>query len=98
MSVSVKSRLALADGAADVSAGSVAGTCAAGLSGEDGLADACCADGAERGMQPNKRMQLAGASVLRNVGLRAIEKSPQLMRGPLGGHAHHRGVGEAQAT
>jgi hypothetical protein len=29
-------------------------------------------------------MQPAGASVLRNVGLCAAEKSPQLMRGPLG--------------
>jgi hypothetical protein len=35
---------------------------------------------------PNKRMQLAGASLLRSVGLCAAEESPQLMRGPLGSH------------
>jgi len=29
-------------------------------------------------------MQLAGASVLRNVGLCTVEKSPRLMREPLG--------------
>jgi hypothetical protein len=34
---------------------------------------------------PNKRMQLAGASLLRNLGLCPVEESPQLMRGPLGG-------------
>jgi hypothetical protein len=39
-------------------------------------------------MLPNKRMQLAGASILRNVGLREAEQSPQLMRGPLGSHDH----------
>jgi hypothetical protein len=34
---------------------------------------------------PNKRMQLAGASGLRSVGLCVcVKKSPQLMRGPLG--------------
>jgi hypothetical protein len=32
---------------------------------------------------PNKRMQLAIASTLANVGLCAVKKSPQLMRGPL---------------
>src|SRR3954451_13857278 len=33
---------------------------------------------------PNKRMQLPGASGLRNVGLCAAKALPQLMRGPLG--------------
>ena len=33
----------------------------------------------------NKRMQLTGASVLRNVRYCAFNKSPQLMRGPLDG-------------
>jgi hypothetical protein len=37
-----------------------------------------------RGLLPNKRMQLTGASGVGNVGLCAVEKSPQLMRGPLG--------------
>jgi hypothetical protein len=32
----------------------------------------------------NKRMQLAGALVLGNVGLCTVDQSPQLMRGPLG--------------
>ena len=38
-----------------------------------------------RGQMSNKRMQLAGASGLRNVGLCRAKKSPQLMRDPLGG-------------
>jgi hypothetical protein len=36
-------------------------------------------------LRPNKRMQLAGASVLKETYVCAeTEESPQLMRGPLG--------------
>jgi hypothetical protein len=35
--------------------------------------------------RPNKRMQLAVAAVIRNVGLCAVKESPQLMRDPLDG-------------
>jgi hypothetical protein len=46
----------------------------------------------EAPLQPNKRMQLAGAPGLMNVGLCAVKESPQLMRGPLGRNPNPREI------
>jgi len=68
MSVNVSYHSAQADDAPAASGGSVPGTCEAGLSGEGGSGRHQSVGGAKRGMQPNMRMQLAGASVQGNAG------------------------------